>query len=178
MQRVPDGFSGIIEDDPRDISGLQVKFYHEPRLNARRSEEQGRQIFDNIEMVEIVVPDQELGGYDRNSRVVHKVDNTHRQRFASKYAEFKAKSAEWAGEGMPLAMWPPMTAAKVMEMAALKIHTVEHLAEASLPESEASWGDKARDWLATDVPALKARIAELEAQVEQLTAPKRGQKAA
>ncbi len=177
MQQVPDGFSGIMEADPRDISGLRVRFYHEPRLNIKKSEEHGRQIYDNVEMVEIIVPDQELGGYDRNSRVVHKVDSTHRQRFATKYAEFKAQSAEWAGEGMPLSMWPPMTAAKVMEMAALKIHTVEQLSQATLPKSEAVWADTAREWL-SGTAGLKARIAELEAQVEQLTAPKRGQKAA
>ncbi len=62
-------------------------------------------------------------------------------------------------------------------MAALKIHTVEQLSQATLPESEAVWADKAREWL-SGTAGLKARIAELEAQVEQLTAPKRGQKAA
>ena len=175
--RVPDGFSGIIETDPNDVSGLKVNFYHEPRLNIRRTEEEGRQIWDNVEMVEILVPDQELGGYDRNSAVVHKVDKTHRARFPREYAEFKARETGWEGEGMPLAMWPPMTAAKVKEMAFLGIHTVEQLAEASLPETEGVWGDKARDWLSGDVARLKARIAELEAEIEQLTAPApKGQK--
>lgn len=170
---IPDGYSGIVQEDPNDISGLRVEFFYEPQLNAKRSKEAGRQIWENMEMVAITVPDHELGGYDRNSRVVHKVDDSQRRRFPKQYAEFQAaQDGGWDGEGMPLTMWAPMTAAKVKEMAALGIHTVEQLSDARLPEEEKSWGDMARKWLAQDPAALQERIADLEAQIEQLTAPK------
>lgn len=172
MRQIPDGFSGVVEGDPNDTSGLKVRFFNEPRLDPKRSEEEGRQIWKNVEMVEIVCPDLELGGYDRNSRVVHKVDKLQRARFPREYAAFKAEGSGWEGEGMPLSMWAPMTAAKVNEMAFLGIHTVEQLAEAVVPETERIWVSKASEWLQNNPEALKARIAELEAQVEQLTTPK------
>lgn len=169
--RIPDGHSGIIEGDPNDTSGLRVRFFHEPRLNPLKTQNEGRQIWDNVEMVEIIVPDQELGGYDRNSRVVHKVDASHRRRFPREYEAFKNSVQQWEGEGMPLTLWAPLTAAKVKEMADLGIHTVEQLAEADLPETERVWGEKARIWLGNE-GELRARIAELEAEIEALTAPK------
>lgn len=175
--RIPDGHVGILETDPNDTSGLRVRFFHEARLNPVKTEKEGRQIWDNVEMVEIIVPDQELGGYDRNSRVVHKVDATHRRRFPREYEEFKTQTQQWSGEGMPLTLWAPLTAAKVKELAGLGIHTVEELAKADLPETEQVWGEKARTWLGTEA-TLRARIAELEAMVDELTAPDRKAKKA
>lgn len=120
-----DGETGITfaprKEDPDDDKGLMVEFYMRPISNAVRSNTEGRPIFDQVEYVRISAVGQ------RNMEVDERVNDTHRRRFANRYARFKSGS-EPAGEGTPLEEWPPMTVAQIAELRSLKIRTVEQLA--------------------------------------------------
>ncbi|MBL4680861.1 MAG: hypothetical protein JKY88_09080 [Pseudomonadales bacterium] len=87
-----------------------------------RSAQEGRPIFEDREFVEIHIPG------DNKSVVVHKVDQIHIDRWPEQYRAFKDGS-EVPLEGSPVKEWPILTASRVAELHALKIKTIEQLAE-------------------------------------------------
>ena len=86
-----------------------------------RSLEEGRPIFKEVEWVEI-----RIAG-DTKTVVSKKVTDEHRQRWPEHYARFKAGIADPI-IGTPLSQWPSLSTARVAELKALNIHTVEDLA--------------------------------------------------
>lgn len=102
-------------------NGVYPKFMIEPRQNKRKSQEEGRPIFDDVEMVEI-----HIAG-DTKSVTVQKVTDKHRNRWPQHYQAFK-NHQETPISGTPLDQWPSLTASKIMELKSLKIHTLEDLA--------------------------------------------------
>jgi len=140
----------IGEETNRAIVGSNVRaeFFMEPEINPAKSQAAGRPVYDMVEMVSIRTA-LEGGGWDRDNVIVHFADSVQRGRFPNEYARFKAEHADEGGAGHPLKMWPPITVAKVRELAHLKIHTVEALSEAGSAYGDdiEALSEQARNWL-------------------------------
>ena len=98
------------------------QFYMRAVRNAARSETEGRPVFDEAAYVRVLVPG------DRNSIVDRKVTETDRERWPQQWAAFLAKRERPAGT--PIEHWPYLTVARVAELKALEILTVEQVAGA------------------------------------------------
>lgn len=166
-----DGETGITfaprkEDD--DDKGLMVEFYMRPIGNAVRTAAEGRPIFDQVEYVKISAVGQ------RNMEVDERVNDTHRRRFGNRYDRFKSGS-EPVGEGTPLEEWPPLGVAQIAELRAIKIRTVEQLANVgdahltNLGTGGRQLRDKARAFVQGDggAAALAQALADVEAERER-----------
>jgi len=79
--------------------------------------------------------------------------------------------------GMPITEWPPITRSQALELKAIKIHSVEQLAE--LPDSACTWlgsrelRQKARTWLEnvndhSTESRLQAALDQRDATIEAL----------
>jgi hypothetical protein len=117
---------------------LQVIFYTKPKQNMRASEEAGRPIFDEIEMVQIKTADKHFEPHFPAHEPTVTWDaqrqEDDRRTWAERYpAEYKAFKMGHAGSvsGTPLAEWPILSRAKVSELTAIGIVTVEQIAEMS-----------------------------------------------
>lgn len=125
----------------RDTNHCTVRFYHGAVLNQAKSEAAGRRIFDDMEMVEVKYP----GDITRsNVAPAHdkcfmyrprpgEVDDgrgflTWAEQFEEQYKRFKANDPAADRSGTPLEHAPFLTPAKVFELRAQNIHTVEALA--------------------------------------------------
>lgn len=112
---------------------LHVTFYSAPKLNKRRTEDEGRPIYDDVEKVKIMIPGDRrtvLGGLAHDKSRMNKETGewmSYAERFPRHYEAFKA-GQEQIGEGTPLSELSWLTVAKVAELRALKIHTAEALA--------------------------------------------------
>ena len=160
-----------------DGEGLLVTFFHRATENSRKTKEAGRPIYDDVEFIEIIVP----GSRDVLQTAVKP---THLARFPEQYERFK-KNEEQVVSGTPLSSWPMMTPARIAEMHALKIKTVEHLV--SLPDNylsklgpdAVSLREAAREYVKrakgndSRVEALEAQLAELRKQLESAAGPKK-----
>lgn len=103
----------------RTDDNLLVRFFLYPELDERRSKEEGRPIYQDIEMVEIM-----SGGA---KDVLHKKsDDVSRQRFKRQYDAFKSKNAE-ARIGTPLRQFPFISASECKELEYFNIFTGEQL---------------------------------------------------
>lgn len=112
-------FVGATNPDSR----LAVMFYVMPVKNEFESEKQGRPIYQDVDMVKIMVPG------DSTSIVTQAVREDHKSRFPLQWAHFQNKHASDAREiGTPLSTWTRLTVSQVEELKALKIYTVENVA--------------------------------------------------
>lgn len=150
------------------------KFYRDAIENPARSKEEGRPIYDEIEMVEVRMPG------DRLTVFVSPVEDVHRARWPEIYAAFK-RGEERAASGTPLEHWasPEMTRSRVAELKACNILSVEELADVPdnvLPRlgmGGRALREQARAYLAAakggaDVSAMAAQIAKLQETVAAL----------
>lgn len=122
-----DNYQGVLDDvkrygrgqnEPdRTVPVFRVIAAHNPHKSA----EQGRPVYDDVEMVEIHIPG------DRNSVAWERVQEHHKLRWPRQYEEFKAGKVA-ATSGTPLAQWPGLSMSQIAEMAALHIRSVEDLA--------------------------------------------------
>ena len=171
--------------------GITPVFFLEPIVNPKKTAEAGRPICDDMERVRLFVAG------DPYNQVVHPVDHAMRERFPEAYRAFKEKR-EMHIEGTPIRQWALCTPANIAEFEAIKIFSVEGLAQ--IPDSTLQrvmglreWREKAKAWLATakdgaaavkyaeenvrlndEIGELKRQLAELGAQVAALSQVKRG----
>ena len=117
-------FDHRLQWDEQADKNLVVRFFRMPVRNDTRSREEGRAIFDDVEMIEIRVRG------DRNNIVVHPIREDEKVRFAKAYDQFR-RGVEATQEGTPLSEWPIMSTSMVEELKYLGFVTVEQLAEAS-----------------------------------------------
>lgn len=103
---------------------LHVEFYTDALHSAFQSAEQGRPVFNDVDMIRIIAPG------DKNNIIETKVDITHQQRFPDKYKRFKEGQTQGIS-GWILKEWPAVTASQVKELNYHEIHTVEQLAALS-----------------------------------------------
>ncbi len=162
--------------------GITPVFFLEPTLNPKKTAEEGRPIYEDMERVRLFVAG------DSYNQVVHPVDHALRERFPEAYRAFKEKR-EMHIEGTPIRQWGLLTPSNIAEFEAIKIFSVEGLAQ--IPDSSLQrimglreWREKAKAWLATakdsaaavkyaaenvrlndEIGELKRQMAELGAQV-------------
>jgi len=120
--------------DPEATRHLHIEFFIDPVENVKKSEAEGRPIFEDREMVrikfvgdpkkELVAPAHDKFMRDRETGAwISYAEAYHRH-----YEAFKTGQAA-LGEGTPIAELPFITAAKRAELKALNIHTAEGLAQ-------------------------------------------------
>lgn len=117
-----------------DFASARPRFYKQAVLNEAKTKVEGRPIYDEEEMVEMIIPG------DRNYRqsfLAHEPYNgngeTRAEKYAEEYAAFKRGESR-AASGTPLEMWPILTTPRVAELKALNILSVDELA--ALPDSK------------------------------------------
>ena len=117
-------FAGATNPD----SALVVKFYSKALPNNFETVKQGRPIFQDVDMVMIMTPGDNLNIIDTLAR------DHHRARFPLHWAHYlnTKENKDAAGQvGTPLNQWPLITQAQAEELKALKFHTVDSVALAS-----------------------------------------------
>lgn len=148
------------------------RFYRDKVENGFKTSQAGHAVYDDVEMVEIIIPGQ------NQSIATERVKQHHRDRWPQQYAAWKA-GQEVAQEGSPLELWPPLTPAQVANLKVFNVHTVEQLAMVDdqalsrLGMGARDLREKAKAWLenAKGGEALSqalAKIAALEAQQKVL----------
>lgn len=162
-------------------------FYMKPVRNNFESEKQGREIFEEVAYVEMMIPGDKL------TEVHEKVKDSHKERWPTQWAAFLANQ-EAPADGTPLKDWPPISRAVEMQLSSEKVRTVEALAGLSdlqlskvMPMGGHALREKAQLWLKqaegmAPVAELQAALAEsnkknelLSAEVAELSALVRAQ---
>lgn len=105
----------------KERDGAIPRFYVEAMRNNARSEAEGRPCFDDVEMVEILIPG------DRLATWVGRVNQGHRERWPDRYRAFKEQT-EAPPEGTPIDQLPGITRSQVEEMRFQHVRTIEALA--------------------------------------------------
>lgn len=104
--------------------GIMPRFFIESIQDPIASEREGRPIFRDQERVELIIPGNNL------NIPVEVVNASHKERWPKAYESFKA-GIEMSADGTPLEQWPILRPAQIMELKALNLFTVEHVAEMS-----------------------------------------------
>lgn len=136
------------------MAEIGVRFYMAAQIDKRATQEKGRPIYRDVEMVEVLIPG------DRNFRPAfpaHELmeqpkevgdeGRTWAEVYADAYRDFRA-GADQSVSGTPLGEAPFLTRARVSELTALGIQTVEQLAELA---------DRAKKRLGPDAGPLVAQ---------------------
>ena len=175
--------------------GITPLFFIETVQNGRRSETEGRPVFDELERVKILVAG------DPWNVVVRPVDDEIKARFDGQYRRWQESKRERYIDGTPLREWPPLSRSQIAELESLNIFSVEALAsvaDANLSKiyDGRAWRAKAEAWLKTskdgaattklaaenerlraDVDELRKTIADLSARIpdhDEEERPRRG----
>jgi hypothetical protein len=117
-------FSGATNPD----SALVVKFYSKALPNNFETIKQGRAIYQDVDMVMIMTPGDNLNIIDTIAR------DHHKSRFPLQWAHYtNVKESKDAGGaiGTPINQWPLVTQAQAEELKYLKFYTVDSVALAS-----------------------------------------------
>jgi hypothetical protein len=170
---------GLDESRIAEDGKLFVQFYRKPVLNAAKSTEAGRAIYEERDFIKIMVPGDKLNIIDRQ------VNELDAARFAARYEKWKLGQGN-AVEGTPLSSMPKMTPTKVEEYRYFGIHTVEQLAQAndnvgknffSFNEDkraakafvELAKGNAPLEKMNEELKSRDSKIEELQAQIEAIT---------
>ena len=174
-----------------DFKHLLVEFFEDSKLNKRKSESEGRPIYDAVEKVRI-----RIAGDNKSVHVAFANDLSSvrepgsNRRLAYKelhkgpYEAFK-QGQKFIGSGTPLKEAPFLNEAKRKELMALNIFSVEALASldganlAKLGMGGRALKDQAEAYIAkaadtSDVTKLAAENADLTARIAQLEAMMNG----
>lgn len=172
-----------------DTPHLHIEFFNDTAPNLARSREEGRPIFDDVEMVKI-----QIVGDPKNTLIAPASYASKRnpetgepwpysEQYPEHYRYFKDNADQQRAAGTPLTEVPWLTAAQRAELKALKIYTVDGLAmlDGTMLQRIGMGGrelkNKAQAWL--DAAAghaaesrmgeeLAARDREIEALKEQM----------
>lgn len=141
--------------------GITPVFFIEPVIDERASEQEGRQVYRDMERVRICIAGDSL------SAATHPVDAGIIARFHDHYTAWKSKRAGSHIVGTPLSKWPMGTPGLIKECEFLNIYSVEDLGAVSDGNVEnlsngRAIREKARAWLksATDGAAAMKYAAE------------------
>jgi len=146
------------------------QFFTESIKHEYRSQQEGRPIFIEREMVRIIIPG------DRRSMAVEIVGEEHKARWPAAYAAFR-QGLEAPLEGTPLREWPHplMTSGRAEELAFFNIKTVQQMAAVNdaqlqnLGMGTRELREAAKVWLEVAQKG-SAPIARLMAENDRLTA--------
>jgi hypothetical protein len=103
---------------------VRPRFYLDPVQDELASAREGRPIFKEVERVEIFMPGNPY------AIPVFNVTDQHRERWPREYEQFR-EGIEQTAEGTPIAEWPILNRAQVLELKALQLQTVEEVAALS-----------------------------------------------
>jgi hypothetical protein len=104
----------------KDDDKLFVKFSYYPIQNEEKSREEGRPIYEDKELITIMIPGDKDNIIQREARPQDKM------RFRRQYEAFKARAADVL-VGTPLEKWAYLTQGQVEELKYFNIFTVEQL---------------------------------------------------
>jgi hypothetical protein len=153
-------------------TGVTPEFLITEVVDMAASEKAGHEVRVPIETVLIRISGDTLTGAS------HPVDAAIKARFPEAYRSWKA-SQEGYIDGTPLKDWPLMSPARIRELEAVHIHSVEALAsmaETNLPNvtEGRAMRDKAREFLSKDtvqyreLEELRGQVAGLAAMMERI----------
>ena len=164
-------------------AGLAVEFYWRAVQNSKKTEEEGRPVFENKPYIRIKVIGDNTKKIDRpvNMKPSGSVP-ADPDRFPRQWERFNSNKPQLL-EGTPIEEWPPLTPADVENFKSMGIYTVEQLA--SLGDNNIkgmgmrSWRDKAKNWISSakggaESLKMQAEIDRLRAEVEGLLNQQRG----
>lgn len=140
------------------------RFYMESIKDMLASEANGRPIFNDVEMVQILMPANRL------LSPTHKVTDVDRQRWPEAYRAFR-DGEEMATNGTPLEHWPALSRAQVHEFKGMHIRTVEDVAKmADSAAQQIPFGMRFRDAAAAylDTAAETALTLKLSAENDRM----------
>lgn len=178
-----DSFRSFLPGQREDESGVIPRFFMKEVLLGAKSQELGREVYEDREHIEIKIKGQDKGIY------CDLVRDAHRKRFPIAYAAFKA-GKEAPVVGTPVEQMSGIGPAMAHNLRGLNIRTIEDLASISDENALSAIGMGARDlvnrakaWVqgkAPEVTALQDQLAaerqarqELEARLAALEASKR-----
>ena len=118
---VPNGTYTRTNSFGSDAERIMPRFYIESVKDELASQRENRAIYYDQERVELIMP-----GNPYNVPV-NIVTDEHRERWPKQYAAFKAGHT-MSAEGTPLEQWPTLSRSQVLELKAMNIMTVEHVA--------------------------------------------------
>lgn len=169
-----------IESDIRGTGGVTAIFYKKALPNNFKTEQEGRPIFDDVDMVKIYISG------DSHNVIDTLVREDHKQRFPREWMNYMNKNGNDPHlSGTPLSQWPLITIAQAEELKALKFFTVENVAAASDAQlqrlgmtagmSPHAFRDRAVNYLKVakeeaDVSKNEEMIAKLEAENAKIKA--------
>lgn len=151
----------------------RVSFYDREVQNFKKTDEEGRPIFDMVVFIKKVPPGDKLLEIDRKA---YKKDFLQ---YKQEY-ELYLKHATTPVVGTPLTAWPVMTRAQVAELHAMNILTVEDLA--NLPDGYGqkmmgfqNWKQKAQAFLQAakgqgEFERLQAELAKRDEEIARMKA--------
>ena len=166
-------FDGVVYDHNNQYeldARLYVQFFVQAIQNNFKSEQEGRPIFDEIEMIRIMTP----GSRDV---FVGKATYQYQARFPKQYAAFKA-GKEQPLEGTPLEEVPFLSVGQVAELKAINVKTLEqlaHMPDALAQQIMGNFGlrQKAQNFLAAakdqaPFTHMEAELAKRDAEITAL----------
>jgi hypothetical protein len=124
----------MARQDPDDV--LVALFKNHAALNEAKSREEGRPIYDDIEVVEIrspgsrdfkVFPANAFSHWQTHPHTGEQTKITYAERFVHQYQQFKRHAAQ-TKSGTPLDYVPFLSEGKRAELRAQNIYTIEALA--------------------------------------------------
>lgn len=151
-----------------------VKFYRQWVRNNFKSEQEGREVGDYADYIMVVSPGQP------KSEVRRKASDADKMAYRAEWMAYEAGKEHI--EGTPIEVLPGLPSGMADMLKSLYIHTIEQMANLSdLGMQKIGMGandlrNKCRAYLdknTTEVAALKARIAELEAELKNKSKPGR-----
>jgi hypothetical protein len=108
---------------------VYAEFYTHPRRNQAKSLEAGRDIYEDLPYIKIMVPG------DKDNIIQRPVRDQDKQRFPRQWQAFQNQDTQ-PMEGTPLAEWSGVTRSMVEEFKHFGIRTVEDLV--NMPDSQAN----------------------------------------
>lgn len=152
-----DGFNSV--DWVAGNKGITPMFRMEAIPNERKSEAEGRAVYDNVEVVLLYIAGDQFSVHSAP------VDGAIKARFPEQYAHWKRTQEGLHVTGTPLKMWPMASPAFIMEMASVNIHSVDDLANVAdvyldkITDGRV-WRERAQTWLnAAKETATENRLA-------------------
>jgi hypothetical protein len=147
---------------------LLVKFYKHPRINAAKTAEAGRPIFEDKAYIQIMQPG------NKDSIVIRPATQMDKARFSEHFRKFEAREDQEAVEGTPLDEWAGITRSQCEELKYLNIKTVEQLSAVSDSNAQGIMGiaylkEKANKYIAdTAGDATAEALADMQAKYDAL----------
>lgn len=164
------------EVNPQDT--CRPMFHTMAVLNPELTKQEGRQVYEDVPFVQILIPGNSKDIVDR------KVTDADKQRWPREWAAFEAKK-EAPQTGTPLKVWPELSPSQIALLEHLHVRTVEDLAalsDAAMLEvgpGTRELQDKAKRFLKVSkdssyTEGLEKQLADLQAQIDEMKKPKKG----